>query len=169
MISSVTIEPLTAPGVPTVAEWLSAPAINCWLTTEWRGRTIDPVIISMTMRNKKNRLYLSRHAGIPCGIVALADIDLTDKVAMVWYVLGAPEMRGRGVTTVALRQLVTTAFDELGFESLYAWIIDDNVPSRRVLEKAGFREAGRLRGAVCRDDEQRDRQYFDLVKQDCRL
>jgi RimJ/RimL family protein N-acetyltransferase len=163
---AVTIEPLAADEVATVAAWLSDPEINRWLTSDWRGRTIDPAIIALAMRNKKNRFYLTRDDGSPCGLVALADIDMVDGLAMVWYVLGSRDRGGRGVTSMAVRRLAAIAFNELGLGCLYAWIIDDNARSRRVLENAGFREAGTIRDAVLRDGLRLCRRYFDLVPHD---
>ena len=48
-------------------------------------------------------------------------------------------------------------------QSIYAWIMEDNVASQRVLEKAGFSPAGRIRRATCSGDRQVDRVYFDIV------
>lgn len=62
---------------------------------------------------------------------------------MVWHILGDKQMTGCGVTTVALQRLVRIAFQDLGLERLYAWIIDDNTPSRRLLEKRAFAKPGR--------------------------
>lgn len=162
----VRLEELAPAHIGAVAEWLSAPETNVWLTTDWRGRKVDPVVVGLAARNKKNRFYLTFADERPCGLVALADIDMTDKVAMVWYILGDKQVAGRGVTTAALQRLVRIAFEEFGLECLYAWIIDDNTPSRRVLEKAGFREAGLLRSAVSRGERRLGRQYFDLIRTD---
>jgi RimJ/RimL family protein N-acetyltransferase len=51
----------------------------------------------------------------------------------------------------------------MGLASIYAWIMEDNAASQRVLQKAGFREAGRIRCAACSGGRQVDRIYFDLV------
>ena len=160
------IEPLTHEHFGLIAEWLSKPEVNRWLTSEWRDRVIDPILIGVTVRNKRNRLFLVRCDGVPCGFVALADLDVVDKVATIWYVLGDPSTGGRGVITEALRLLVRVAFDELEMEALNGWIVEDNDRSRRVLEKNGFREAGRLRRAVFRDGQRFDRIYYDLTRQD---
>jgi RimJ/RimL family protein N-acetyltransferase len=160
------IEPLAPEHFATVAGWLSKPEINQWLTSEWRDRVIDPTVIGVAVRNKRNRFFLVRHDGAPCGLVALADWDAVDKVAMVWYVLGEPALGGRGVITEALRELVRAAFDTLGIESLHAWIMADNDRSRRVLEKNGFREAGRFRLATVHNGRRLDRIYLDLPRQD---
>jgi RimJ/RimL family protein N-acetyltransferase len=162
----IAIEPLTPEHFAVVAEWLSKPGVNGWLTSDWRDRTADPMLIGVAVRNKRSRFYLVRADGSPCGLVALADWDVTDKVAMIWYVLGDPESGGRGVISEAVRQLIQIAFGTLGLESLYAWIVDDNTRSRRVLERNGFREVGRLRSAVTREGRRLDRVYFDLPRGD---
>jgi [ribosomal protein S5]-alanine N-acetyltransferase len=50
---------------------------------------------------------------------------------------------GRGYATEAGRAVVTWA-SEAGYRRLWAGVWDWNVASRRVLEKLGFREAGRV-------------------------
>ncbi len=162
------IEPLAPEQFETVAGWLSSPEINQWLTSEWRNRTVDKVLMGVAVRNRKNRFYVARADGEACGVVALADIDAGDKTAMIWYVLGARALGGRGIATHAVRELVQIAFEELGLESVYAWIMEDNTPSRRVLEKAGFREAGRIRRATAHGGRQVDRVYFDMVRGEMR-
>jgi RimJ/RimL family protein N-acetyltransferase len=59
--------------------------------------------------------------------------------------------------------LVRVAFTEMGLASVYAWIMEGNAASRKVLQKVGFREAGRIRCASSFGGRQVDRIYFDLV------
>ncbi len=146
-----------------VAGWLSKPEINQWLTSEWRDRAIDGTLIGVAVRNKRNRFFLVRSDGEPCGLVALADWDAVDKIAMIWYILGDTALGGRGVITKAVQNLVRVAFDTLGIEALHAWVMEDNQRSRRVLEKNGFREVGRLRHAAVHNGHRLDRIYFDQV------
>ena len=160
------IEPLTPEHFATVAGWLSKSEINQWLTSEWRGRVIDPTLIGVAVRNKRSRFFLVRSDGVPCGLVALADWDPNDKIAMIWYALGDPASGGRGVITQAVRLLVRVALDVLDIEALHAWIVADNERSRKVLEKNGFREVGRLRQAAVHNGRRLDRVYFDLTRQD---
>jgi RimJ/RimL family protein N-acetyltransferase len=157
------IEPLTHEHFALLAQWLSNADINQWLMSDWRGRVIDPVVVGVAVRNKRNRFFLVRCDNEPCGMVALADWDAVDRIAMVWYLLGVPAFGRRGVMTDALRMLVRLAFQEFGIEALHAWIIEDNSRSRRVLERSGFQEAGRLRLATSRDGRRMDRVYFDLI------
>ena len=162
----VIIEDLLPKDFELVAKWLSRTEINRWLTGEWRNRVTNPSILAIAIRNRKNRLFLVRFESKACGLVGLADIDLADRTAMVWYLLGEDLIARRGVTSDALRQMVRVAFGEMGMASVYAWIMEDNVASRRVLEKCGFRECGRIRQAANSNGRQVDRVYFDLTSQD---
>lgn len=162
----IAIEPLTSEHFALVAGWLTVPAIHRWLTSEWRGRTVDATIVSMAVRNKRNRLYLVRSDGAPCGLVALADLDLTDGTAMIWYVLGARDLGGKGIISDAVGQVCRLAFDELKLAAVNAWIMRPNEASRRVLTRNGFREVGILRDAAVLDGERVDRVYFDRTARD---
>lgn len=158
-----TIEELIPEHFELVSCWLSNPDINRWLTAEWRGRIVTPTLMAMVLRNKRNRIFLVRHDDQPCGLTGLSDIDTADATAMVWYVLGEHALSRRGITTNALKQLARLSFNQMGLASLYAWIMEDNGPSERILQKAGFRKAGRIRAAASSGGCQVDRIYFDLV------
>jgi len=160
------IEPLTPEHFAAVAGWLSKPEVNQWLTGDWRDRVVDATLIGVAVRNKRNRFFLVRSDGVPCGLVALADWDAVDKIAMIWYALGDPASGGRGVITEAVRQLIQAAFDNLGIEALHAWVMEDNERSRRVLEKNKFRQAGCLRQAAVHNGRRLNSIYLDLVRSD---
>jgi RimJ/RimL family protein N-acetyltransferase len=159
----VTVETLGPDHFDAAASWLGDPAVNRWLTSEWRNRDVTSVVVAMAVRNKRNRLWVIRYHGSVCGIVGLADIDIADRTAMIWYLLGDHSLSGQGITTQAVRAVARLVLDEGQCCSLYAWIMEDNIASRRVLEKSGFREAGRIRRAACSDGQQVDRIYFDLT------
>ncbi len=62
------IEDLQPQHFEQVAGWLSEKQINRWLTGEWRNRETTPTLLAITVRNRKNRLFLVKHDGEPCGI-----------------------------------------------------------------------------------------------------
>ena len=163
----ITIEELQVKDLSLVARWLSRDKINRWLTAEWRNRVISTTVLAIALRNRRNRFFLVRCNGEACGLTALADIDIVDSTAMIWYLLGEPRFTRKGITSKAVRQLVQKSFKELKLRSLYAWVMEDNAPSAKVLAGVGFREAGRIRQAVASNGHQVDRIYFDLVPSEC--
>ncbi len=67
--------------------------------------------------------------------------DFSDGAAEVGYRV-AQRVSGRGVATTALRDLCGIARKDFGMWTLKAMTSDENVASRRVLEKCGFVAVG---------------------------
>src|SRR2546421_10812468 len=76
----------------------------------------------------------------------------------------APDARGRGVTTRALRLLCKHALEDLGLQRLELITDPDNGASRRVAEKVGFQREGVLRSHLLHPDgRRRDSVMFSLL------
>jgi RimJ/RimL family protein N-acetyltransferase len=78
------------------------------------------------------------------GSISLWGFHRRNHAAMVSYWL-APGGRGRGLASGALRLLAGWAFGELGQQRLTLQVEVENVASRHVAERCGFRCEGRLR------------------------
>lgn len=86
----------------------------------------------------------------------------TGEPADVGYWL-APEARGRGAMTRALRVISTYAIDQLGLSRLELFTLLDNVRSQAVAERAGFRRDGTVPGKIeSRDGTRHDALRFAL-------
>jgi RimJ/RimL family protein N-acetyltransferase len=162
----ITIEPLGSGDFGQVAAWLSDRETNQWLSSDWRGRDVQPQIIAVLTRNQRNRLFLVRCGDEPSGFVALSEIDELDRTAMIWYVLGAKRLAGRGLMSRAVRAVTELAFRELNLLSVYAWAMENNASSRRLLMKCGYREAGCLRESAASSAGQVSRIYYDICPGD---
>ncbi len=99
----------------------------------WRKR--DTFWLTLVIESKASRESL--------GVIALRTDDLEANRAEVGYLL-IEEHQGNGFATEALAALVEYAFLELNFQKLTATCVCENIASRRVLEKAGFRKEGHL-------------------------
>lgn len=73
---------------------------------------------------------------------------------------------GEGYATEVARLLVELGFNQLGLERLAATCDPDNVASVRVLEKAGLRREGLLRGLYLVRGRHRDRLMFACLRTD---
>jgi RimJ/RimL family protein N-acetyltransferase/nitrite reductase/ring-hydroxylating ferredoxin subunit len=81
--------------------------------------------------------------------------------------LVAPEARGRGVATRAVRLIARWAFESLPIERLALWTLPGNVASQAVAEKAGFRYEGLVRNWESdRDDRPVDAVMFSMTPED---
>lgn len=97
-------------------------------------------------------------------------IDVTSRehgIASVGYAL-APEFHGQGSMPIALARVIPIAFDPAGLalERLEAVAAVDNIASRRVLEKCGFRFEGISRGLLVIYGERVDHARYGLLRSD---
>lgn len=93
---------------------------------------------------------------------SLYDVDLEQGRAAVGYWL-APDARGRGVATHAVRLLVRWAFEHLGVARLELTCAPDNRASQRVAERCGFTREGVLRSHMPFKGGRRDTVMFSLL------
>lgn len=89
--------------------------------------------------------------------------DIESGTAEVGYWLAEP-FWGRGWATTALRSFCRWAFHEFALRRLYAGVMAENQPSRRVLEKVGFVLEGIHRQHVCKAGVVHDQAYYGLLQ-----
>lgn len=82
--------------------------------------------------------------GAPVGTASLFGFDMYARHAEVGITL-APEARGRGIGSEAIRQLVAFGFERRNLRRIHLQAIASNTPALRAYEKAGFVIEGRLR------------------------
>jgi ribosomal-protein-alanine N-acetyltransferase len=85
--------------------------------------------------------YVAERGDDIVGLFVLEDI--ADDCATVGYFVDSAA-RGRGVATAALGRLVEIGLETMGLVRLVADIEPDNLASRRVAERNGFRAVGRI-------------------------
>ena len=98
------------------------------------------------------------------GIAVAVRIDEEANEAELGYIL-APEARGRGAATEALRQLTEWGFAR-GFERLELRGDADNVASRRVAERCGYTLEGILRSVYFKEGRSSDMFIYSRLPSD---
>lgn len=132
----LTTPDVTATSVPPIAPDRGEAELRCaraegrWLA----GERADLVIVHAV-------------TGAATGNIGLYYDEPRSGQAMIGYAM-LPPWRGRGFPTRAARLLAGWAFGEAGIDRLAAGTQPGNVASQRVLEKAGFRREGYLRGRL---------------------
>jgi RimJ/RimL family protein N-acetyltransferase len=86
------------------------------------------------------------------GSFSLMELDRAPGFGEIGYWVAA-DARGRGVATRAVRLLADWARSELALSRIEVLPHRDNAPSRRVAEKAGFRDTGELKPCPRADDD----------------
>ena len=95
------------------------------------------------------------------GTISLMHLDNTLRSAEVGYWLGKQYWR-RGITKEALTLILDYGFNTLELGRIYAKVLYANLPSIRLLQRAGFRYEGRVRKSFFRDGNWFDELLFAL-------
>jgi RimJ/RimL family protein N-acetyltransferase len=76
----------------------------------------------------------------PIGFVGLSNIDLEQKEASVFIMIGEDEYRGKGIGKATLDFLLSYANKELGLTALTLEVDKQNEPAIRLYKSRGFKE-----------------------------
>lgn len=106
-----------------------------------------------------------RDEGAFLGLALAPKIDRETRTAELGYVV-APEARGRGVATEALRRLTAWAFEELEMIRLELLISVDNAASKKVADRCGYVREGVLRSAYFKQGRREDTEIWSRLATD---
>ncbi|CAA9566189.1 MAG: hypothetical protein AVDCRST_MAG70-2061 [uncultured Thermomicrobiales bacterium] len=101
------------------------------------------------------------------GWLTIQRVDRDDQDAGIGYTV-TERYRGRGIASSAVRVAIALAFGPLDLGRLAAVSAVDNVASRRVLERNGFRFEGIARGLLIIRGERVDHATYGLLATDVR-
>lgn len=105
-------------------------------------------------------------AGEIIGAAVLEKIDWRDGSAESGIMIGDRRRWRQGHGTEAMRLRTRYAFDELGLRKVWTGVWWPNEGSRRALERAGYRECGRLRRHVLVDGRWHDVGLAEILRED---
>jgi RimJ/RimL family protein N-acetyltransferase len=111
---------------------------------------------------------LERSTGHLIGSCGLFDIQTNNK-ATLGIAIADPKFWNKGFGTDATRLLVEYGMFFRNLHHIKLEYVDFNARGRRAYEKAGFREAGRLRGCVLVGGERYDEVIMDITRDDVDL
>ena len=168
----ITLRPFRADDAPAITASCQDPEIERWV----------PIIPAPYSEADARRFILMTlqawHDGSSCEF-AIADAATDTFMGSIGVHLGpnprrhaigylvAPEFRGRGVATRALKLATRWAFANLEIQRLALWTLPGNTASQAVAEKAGFRYESVARNwEAGRDDQPLDSVVFAMTPED---
>jgi len=144
---------MTWADLPMLLEWLRQPHVKAW----WRDEPDDLAAIEATYGacitgNDPTELFVVVADGRDVGMVqryrfadepewcaCFAGVADVQQAAGIDYLIGDPDLVGRGVGTAAIAAIVADTFDHSLVPTIITNVDQVNVASWRALEKAGFR------------------------------
>lgn len=98
------------------------------------------------------------------GLVSLTEIDHVNRNAQLNSWIGEVEQRKKGYNHEAVYLLMKYAFFELGLERVSATVLEENIASKKSLEKLGYIQEGFLRNAVFKEGKFQSLIAYSMLK-----
>lgn len=92
------------------------------------------------------------------GHVGLYKIDEIAKKAEFGILIADDDSRGKGYGTMCTNAMVEYAFNCLGLHKVFAEVISENIPSKKMFLKCGFELDG-----ILRDDNYKNGRFYDVL------
>lgn len=165
------LRPLTEDDVDAIFPIVSDPAFPrhmSWNAHTERSETVAWVqSLAKAIEDGAGVTWAIEHAGHVGGCIGLGSIRWQ---VLAWRIdrseLGywlAPALWNRGLMSEAVPAVIRWGFGVLGLHKITVGCFAENVGSRRVIEKAGFRPVGRLENDVWRDDQWHAHLRYELT------
>ncbi len=105
------------------------------------------------------------HDGRLCGVIYHLSVDWLNRCAVLSYWLDAAH-QGRGIMTACCRAFLAHAFDTWKLNRVTIESATDNVRSRAIPERLGFKLEGIVRGIEWLHDHYADHAIYGLLRSD---
>ena len=151
-------------------EWYGNPEI--WRLTSWAAAPLSPSAVERLFEDREHHptddsfaIHL-RDDDEPIGIVSLMNVSEANASAELSIIVGHPEDRHHGYGAEAIAVLLDYVFGERGLNRVGLSVFEFNEDAIAAYEKLGFREEGRLREALRRDDAFHDAILMSVLRQE---
>lgn len=114
-------------------------------------------------KQNKEVSFVIFHHGVIAGRVGLHNIDQQHKNASIGYWL-TKDAEGNGIIIRSCTTLITYAFQQLGLNRIEIKAAVNNLKSKSIAEKLGFRKEGVQREAEYLNDEFADLAIYSLLR-----
>jgi RimJ/RimL family protein N-acetyltransferase len=145
------IRPMRPGEAPAFHAWLSDPDVAPWWGGSDSRRSLDEFLADWEphyfdgSRPERGRCFAIEAEGRLIGMIATNHVLTDDRSTEIDVVIGEAAYRERGYGTDAIRAFLGLLFDAVGLHRVWLATYEHNARARRVYEKLGFREEGRLR------------------------
>ncbi|MCS0635489.1 GNAT family N-acetyltransferase [Streptomyces sp. LP05-1] len=170
--TSVRLRAMGAEDAESLWRWNHDPEVMRWMENP-HPQTLSQVRDRLAARaaNAYDDLLLGVEAladGVLIGLVALREAAPEKGIASLDIYLGEKEYWGRGHATDAMRTVCRYGFGDMRLHKIELTVVTENHAARRVYEKVGFMEEGRLRRCFRRDGQWYDRYAMGLFPDELR-
>lgn len=149
-MADVTIRAISRDDTDNIVRWRNLPQVRKNLFSQAEVTRDGHLKYMETMVDTgKCRQFIIEADGHPCGTVFLKNVDLDKKEAEFGIFIGEADCRGKGIGTLAAKQILKYGFEILGLEKIQLYVFSDNTAAIHSYQRVGFKSEGTF--SHCRD------------------
>jgi len=122
----------------------------------------DPSVAYYTLVKEEKDFPIS-YPGDFLGIIRMDEINVHNRSIRVGADI-VPVERGKGYGTKALGAILKFCFDHLGVHRVWLCVLENNEVAIKLYKNAGFKEEGKLRGAIWRNGKWNDYVVMSILE-----
>ena len=159
----------TREDLPLFARWFADLELTLYLGRAGNSFTYEDEVGWYEGRNSatlRTFAIIVRDTNEIIGSVSLMNIDNLNGRAELGIAIGEKSAWGKGYGSEATRLMAEYGFTFLNLHTVYLWHVAYNERGHRAYLRAGFKEAGRLRGARVFNGQRYDDLLMDITRGD---
>jgi len=154
----ITFRPLAEKDIVWRRKWLSDPEVTRFLGTLVRqGVDLDfhQKWFDSYFKDGKKEIFMIVVDERPVGQVGLLDINLADKNAALYIMIGEKDMHRQGIGSKAMEFIIDYGFKKLDLHRIWLQVHAQNTAAIKLYEKFNFKKEGVLKESVYHENHGR--------------
>ena len=132
-------------------KWLNNPNINRFIGDILGQKTTikkETQWFDDYQKNKTKKFFTICDNNKPIGFMGLSNINVVNRNADLFIVIGESEYRGKGVGKKAVKWLVDYGFEKLNLHKINLGVIKNNIAAVKLYKSIGFKVEGEMKDEV---------------------
>ncbi len=101
-----------------------------------------------------------KNKNVHIGNIKLGPIDFRHKNALISYFIGEKKYWGKNITTIAIKKILVIAKKKYKLKKIYAGFYSNNIGSKKVLKKNGFKKEAHFKNQLVYKNKRIDHIYY---------
>jgi RimJ/RimL family protein N-acetyltransferase len=130
--------------VKTICEWFNDERVSQFMTDPDERYDEEKIrhLFLKTGTDDLDVIFIEKKSGEMVGFASVYDINRKIGTCEMSLLIGNPSFRGRGLSHQIVKCMVHLIFDHLNLTNIFTTVVTENIPCRKAMLKAGFREIG---------------------------
>lgn len=164
-LEHVTLRPMKKKDLPIYVKGLQNPNVIRYLTLSKAPTIEEEEKWFKETKESKSEIHWAISCRNRCiGGISLKDHDIFLQTTEMGYLIHDENFWGKGLMTEAAKAIRNYGFTKLNLETMFISAINENIGSRKIITKLGFKKIGEFPHKLFRDNRWHDGAMYIMLK-----